>query len=333
MDANTSSRMNELREKVNRTRAEIHKRIVGEESFVTLFFTCFLSSGLDFHPHILYEGVAGVGKTTILKTIAKVLDVRFERVDGNSELLPSDIAGSETIDLETRKKEILKGPVFTNLLFIDEFNRLNNRTRAVLLQPMQEGEVTIGKERFVLEEPFIVMGTQNPTSYRSTDFLEPQERDRFMVGAIIGYPDENEHVEVVRLNISQKTIVTERRMEGKEVLELRDLIRDNISVEPSIESFAVRFVRELDPKTASWNVGEKIEAALIMRGSIALVVAARTYAFLQGSDFVTPEHVRAVVPYVMQHRFVPRWTLSEEEVRDVLDIAFAKAVRHAARRS
>jgi MoxR-like ATPase len=333
MDEKTISRMNELREKVMSARKEIHKRIVGDEPFIDIFFTCFLSSGLDFHPHILFEGVAGVGKTTILKTIARVLNVRFERVDGNSELLPSDIAGSETIDLETRKKEILKGPVFTNLLFIDEFNRLNNRTRAVLLQPMQEGEVTIGKERFALEEPFMVMGTQNPTSYRSTDFLEPQERDRFMAGAIIGYPSEEEHVQVVHLNVSEKTIEMQSRMEAPEVLELKDLIREHIGVGPAIESFAVRFVRELDPKTASWNVGEKIEAALIMRGSIALVIAARTYAFLRGSDFVRPQDIRAVAPYVVQHRLVPRWTLSQEELSAVVDTAFQKAVHHAARRS
>jgi MoxR-like ATPase len=294
--------------------AELRKVIVGQDEVVEQLLTALFANG-----HVLLVGVPGLAKTLLVSSLARVLDLKFSRIQFTPDLMPSDITGTDVIeeDQGTGKRAIrfIQGPVFANIVLADEINRTPPKTQAALLQAMQEKEVTAGGQTFKLALPFFVLATQNPIELEGTYPLPEAQLDRFMFNILVDYPTEAEEEKIVATTTSAYEARLDRVIGGAEILELQKLVR-RVPVADHVVRYAVRLARatrgrEGSPETVrqwvSWGAGP--------RAPQYLVLGAKARAVLQGRFAPGIEDVRAVAPAVFRHRIITNFTAEADGVK------------------
>ncbi|MDR0835958.1 MAG: AAA family ATPase [Tannerella sp.] len=272
--------------------------IIGQKHLVDSLLIGLLSDG-----HILLEGVPGLAKTLAIKTLASLVDAKYNRIQFTPDLLPADVVGTLIYSQKNEEFTVKQGPVFANFVLADEINRAPAKVQSALLEAMQERQVTIGENTFKLPEPFLVMATQNPIEQEGTYPLPEAQVDRFMLKVVINYPKKEEERLVIRQNISGDKIDIKPILNTKEIIEARKIVRD-VYLDEKIEKyildivFATRFPQEYGIK----DLSNMIAFAASPRASINLALAARAFAFIKRRGYVIPEDVRAVCHDVMRHR-------------------------------
>ncbi len=287
-----------------RIRDEVGRVIVGQRYLIDR-----LLIGLLSNEHVLLEGAPGLAKTLTVKTLADVMHLEFRRIQFTPDLLPSDLTG--TVIYDHRKGEFIpkKGPIFGNLILADEINRAPAKVQSALLQAMQERQVTIGDETYLLEEPFMVLATQNPIELEGTYRLPEAQLDRFMLKIRIGYPTPDEEREIMERMASTRNPFTSCRVErviGLEEIERARGIIDGIYMDDTVKDYIVRLVYATR-RPADYGLdglGRIIEYGASPRGSIFLNKAARAHAFLEGRGYVIPEDVKALAVDCLSHRII-----------------------------
>ena len=272
--------------------------IVGQKHLVESLLIGLLSDG-----HVLLEGVPGLAKTLAIKTLASLIDSKYSRVQFTPDLLPADVLGTMIYSQKDETFQIKKGPIFANFVLADEINRAPAKVQSALLEAMQERQVTIGKETFLLPEPFLVLATQNPIEQEGTYPLPEAQVDRFMLKVVIDYPKFEEEKLIIRQNINGEKFNVKPIMKADEILEARKVVRQ-VYLDEKIERyivdivFATRYPEKYDLK----ELKDMIGFGGSPRASINLALAARTYAFIKRRGYVVPEDVRAVAHDVLRHR-------------------------------
>ncbi len=272
--------------------------IVGQKHLVDSLLIGLLSDG-----HILLEGVPGLAKTLAIKTLASLIDAKYSRIQFTPDLLPADVVGTMVYSQKKEEFQVKKGPVFANFVLADEINRAPAKVQSALLEAMQERQVTIGEETYKLDEPFLVMATQNPIEQEGTYPLPEAQVDRFMMKVVIGYPKKEEEKLIIRQNIMGKRPAITPVLKAEEILEARNIVR-KVYLDEKIERYIVDivFATRYPQEYGLENLKEMISFGASPRASINLALAARSYAFLKHRGYVIPEDVRAVCYDVMRHR-------------------------------
>jgi len=272
--------------------------IVGQKHLVESLLIGLLSDG-----HVLLEGVPGLAKTLAIKTLASLIDAKYSRIQFTPDLLPADVVGTMVYSQKDESFQVKKGPIFANFVLADEINRAPAKVQSALLEAMQERQVTIGKETFLLPEPFLVLATQNPIEQEGTYPLPEAQVDRFMLKVIIDYPKQEEEKLIIRQNINGEKFNVKPILKAEEIIEARKVVRQ-VYLDEKIERyivdivFATRFPEKYDLK----ELKDMIGFGGSPRASINLALAARTYAFIKRRGYVIPEDVRAVAHDVLRHR-------------------------------
>ncbi len=279
---------------------EIGKVIVGQKYMVERILI-----GLFTRGHILVEGVPGLAKTLAIKTLSDILDIKFQRIQFTPDLLPADVIGTLIYDQSTNKFRIQKGPVFANLILADEINRAPAKVQSALLQAMEEKEVTIGKETYELEKPFLVMSTQNPIEQEGTYPLPEAQVDRFLLKLNIDYPSKEEELEILNRMSGKEPPAVNKLLKPEEIIEIQELV-DNIYVDDKLREYIVDIVfATREPSKYGLNeLNEQIDFGASPRGTIGLIKAARAYAFLRRRGYVIPDDIKAISKDVLRHRIV-----------------------------
>lgn len=289
-----------MNEKIQVLRENIKKVIIGKENTIDLLMTALLSKG-----HVLLEDMPGTGKTKLAKSMAMSIGGSFSRIQFTPDLLPSDITGLNIFDREKNDFVLRKGPVFTNILLADEINRATPRTQSGLLECMEEKQVTIDGEKYVLEEPFLVVATQNPIETAGTFQLPEAQMDRFMMKLSMGFLNKAQEVEVLSCYREADPIETLTK-----VLEISDIVTMQ---KEANEVYVHKCIMEY---IASIVEGTRKDAGIIMgvstRGSLALLKAAKAYAYIQGRDYVVPEDVKTLAVPVLAHRLALNYGYRKE---------------------
>jgi len=308
------SRVEELREAHERILTEMRKVIVAQEAVVEQLLIGLLANG-----HCLLVGVPGLAKTLMVSTLARILNLKFSRIQFTPDLMPSDITGTDIIEEETgtgrRQFKFIRGPVFANIVLADEINRTPPKTQAALLQAMQEREVTAGGATHVLEPPFFVLATQNPIEMEGTYPLPEAQLDRFMLNIEVGYPTEGEEARIVESTTSAYEPSLDRILAGEEIIRLQGLVR-RVPVSDHVLRYAERLARSARPGDAdapdfirewvSWGAGP--------RASQYLTLGAKTRAILDGRYTPEVEDVKAVALAVLSHRLVTSFSAEADGV-------------------
>ena len=272
--------------------------IVGQKHLVESLLIGLLSDG-----HVLLEGVPGLAKTLAIKKLASLIDAKYSRIQFTPELLPADVVGTMVYSQKDESFQVKKGPIFANFVLADEINRAPAKVQSALLEAMQERQVTIGKETFLLPEPFLVLATQNPIEQEGTYPLPEAQVDRFMLKVIIDYPKQEEEKLIIRQNINGEKFNVKPILKAEEIIEARKVVRQ-VYLDEKIERyivdivFATRYPEKYDLK----ELKDMIGFGGSPRASINLALAARTYAFIKRRGYVIPEDVRAVAHDVLRHR-------------------------------
>lgn len=272
--------------------------IVGQKHLVESLLIGLLSDG-----HVLLEGVPGFAKTLAIKTLASLIDAKYSRIQFTPDLLPADVVGTMVYSQKDESFQVKKGPIFANFVLADEINRAPAKVQSALLEAMQERQVTIGKETFLLPEPFLVLATQNPIEQEGTYPLPEAQVDRFMLKVIIDYPKQEEEKLIIRQNINGEKFNVKPILKAEEIIEARKVVRQ-VYLDEKIERyivdivFATRYPEKYDLK----ELKDMIGFGGSPRASINLALAARTYAFIKRRGYVIPEDVRAVAHDVLRHR-------------------------------
>ncbi len=272
--------------------------IVGQKHLVDSLLIALLSDG-----HVLLEGVPGLAKTLAIKTLAQVIDAKYSRIQFTPDLLPADVVGTMVYSVKNEQFQVKKGPVFANFVLADEINRAPAKVQSSLLEAMQERQVTIGDTTFRLNDPFLVMATQNPIEQEGTYPLPEAQVDRFLLKVVIGYPTKEDEKLIIRQNIAPQRNEIRPLLKPEEIIEAQRVC-GKIYIDEKIERyivdivFATRFPSDygLNDLTSIISFGAS------PRASISLAKAARSYAFLRGRGYVVPEDVRAVAHDVLRHR-------------------------------
>lgn len=272
--------------------------IVGQKHLIESLLIALLSNG-----HVLLEGVPGLAKTLAIKTLAQLIDAKYSRIQFTPDLLPADVLGTMIYSVQKETFQIKRGPIFANFVLADEINRAPAKVQSALLESMQERQVTIGDTTFGLDEPFLVMATQNPIEQEGTYPLPEAQVDRFLLKVVIGYPSREEERIIIRQNISNEKPQIVPLVRPSEIIEAQKIV-EQIYVDEKIEKYIIDIVFATRyPKEAGLaDLTNIIAFGASPRASISLAKAARAYAFLHNRGYVIPEDVRAVCHDVMRHR-------------------------------
>jgi len=303
MDQTTDIKI--LNEKIEREsafvdiiRMEMNKVIVGQKHLIDSLLTGLLANG-----HILLEGVPGLAKTLAIKSLASIIDARFSRIQFTPDLLPADLTG--TMIYSQKKEEFLvkKGPVFANFILADEINRSPAKVQSALLEAMQERQVTIGETTYKLEEPFLVLATQNPIEQEGTYPLPEAQVDRFMLKVLIDYPTMEEEKIIVRQNLAKDFPKAATVLKTDDIIRARNVVRE-VYMDEKIENYilSIVFASRNPEKFGLPGFSNMISYGASPRASIYMSLAAKAYAFIRRRGYVIPEDVRSVCADVMRHR-------------------------------
>jgi MoxR-like ATPase len=312
-----SQDIRELNETINRESAfvesimaEIGKRLVGQKYMVERLLIGLLCNG-----HVLLEGVPGLAKTLTVRTLADVFSTSFQRIQFTPDLLPADLIGTLIYNQNTGDFTTKKGPIFANIILADEINRAPAKVQSALLEAMQERQVTIGSTTYKLDDPFLVLATQNPIEQEGTYPLPEAQVDRFMLKVIIGYPSRREETEIMRRMSRDIEIPVNVIIKPADISRARGLV-EQVYMDEKVENYIIDIVMATrDPKEFKLDALEDmIEYGASPRASIFLARAARAHAFLRRRGFATPEDVRAVCPDVLRHRIIVSYEAEAEEI-------------------
>lgn len=283
---------------ISMIRTGMQHRIVGQRHLVDSLLIALLCNG-----HILLEGVPGLAKTLAIKTLAKLVDAKYNRIQFTPDLLPADVIGTLIYSVKKEQFEVKKGPIFANFVLADEINRAPAKVQSALLEAMQERQVTIGDDTYPLDRPFLVMATQNPIEQEGTYQLPEAQTDRFLLKVLIGYPSKEEEKSIIRQNIFEEKTPLMPVVSLAEINEVQKIV-EKIYIDEKIENYIVDivFATREPAKFGLPDLESIISYGASPRASISLALASRAYAFLQGRGYVIPEDVRAVCHDVMRHR-------------------------------
>ncbi|MHC3381960.1 AAA family ATPase [Haloarcula sp. H-GB5] len=304
--------IDELQQKIANAREQIATRIVGQEEVLEQLLICILADG-----NALLESNPGLGKTTMVRTVAEVTDLQFSRIQNTPDLMPSDITGTEIIRETDSGREFVfeKGPVFANVVLADEINRATPKTQAALLEAMQEKQVTAAGETYELPRPFFILATQNPIDQSGTYALPEAQTDRFMLKLLVDYPDYDEERTIVDMyTAGAEQVPVERSLTRTEIQEIQQLVRE-MPIADDLRDRAVQLVRRT-------READDIEFGASPRASMALVQTAKARAFLHGRSHVTGEDIEALAAPVLRHRIIVDFR-AEREGRTADDLIAA----------
>jgi MoxR-like ATPase len=289
---------------------QVGRRVVGQEYMVERLLISILTGG-----HVLLEGVPGLAKTLTVRTLAETIDTSFQRIQFTPDLLPADVLGTQVFDQSTGQFSVKKGPIFANIILADEINRAPAKVQAALLEAMQEKQVTLGGQTFKLEEPFLVLATQNPIEQEGTYPLPEAQVDRFMLKLRVGYPTRDEEKEIMRRMAGGDPIPVQHVASPVTIMDARHRIAD-LYMDERIVDYIVEIVHATRAPAESGmkDLAPLIEFGASPRATIALAQASRAHAFLRGRTFVTPEDVKSIAPDVLRHRVLTTYEAEAEEV-------------------
>ena len=272
--------------------------IVGQKHLIESLLIALLSNG-----HVLLEGVPGLAKTLAIKTLAQLIDAKYSRIQFTPDLLPADVIGTMVYSVQKEQFQVKKGPIFANFVLADEINRAPAKVQSALLESMQERQVTIGENTFALDEPFLVMATQNPIEQEGTYPLPEAQVDRFFMKVVIGYPTKEEEKIIIRQNIAREKTRIQPLLKPEEIIEAQQIV-EQIYVDEKIERYIVDivFATRYPAEYGLEDLTSIIAFGASPRASISLARAARAYAFLRQRGYVIPEDVLAVCHDVLRHR-------------------------------
>ncbi|EDP72630.1 hypothetical protein FBALC1_16052 [Flavobacteriales bacterium ALC-1] len=289
---------------------EMNKVIVGQKHMVERLLIGLLGQG-----HILLEGVPGLAKTLAINTLSKAIDASFSRVQFTPDLLPADVVGTLIYNMKVNDFSIKKGPIFANFVLADEINRAPAKVQSALLEAMQEKQVTIGDETFILDKPFLVMATQNPVEQEGTYPLPEAQVDRFMLKTVIDYPTIADEQQIVRANLKGSFEKVNPVVSIAQILSAQEAVRE-VYMDEKIEKYIldIIFATRYPEKYKLGDLKALISFGASPRGSINLATAAKCYAFIKRRGYVIPEDVRAVVHDVLRHRIGITYEAEAENV-------------------
>ncbi len=284
---------------INLLRSEVSKVIVGQHYMLDRLLIALLADG-----HILLEGVPGLAKTLAIKTLSDAINLDFSRIQFTPDLLPADVTGTLIYNQKSESFTVKKGPVFANFVLADEINRAPAKVQSALLEAMQERQITIGDETFMLPKPFLVLATQNPIEQEGTYPLPEAQVDRFMLKVFLGYPTKEEERQIIRANVQQAGLPKASQVVSAEDIERCRALVKQVYIDEKIEQYIVDMVyASRTPEAYGLEfLAPMIGTGCSPRASINLALAAKAFAFLNGRAFVIPEDIREVAPDVMCHR-------------------------------
>ncbi len=293
-----SQKIQEESQAIDRLIREINKVIVGQNYMVQRLMIGLLGNG-----HILLEGVPGLAKTLAINTLAKAVDGDFSRIQFTPDLLPADVIGTIIYNIKENNFSVKKGPVFANFVLADEINRAPAKVQSALLEAMQERQITIGEETFKLEEPFLVMATQNPVEQEGTYPLPEAQMDRFMLKCVITYPQLEDERNIMRMSLNDEFGKVEPVVSLQDIVRAREVVK-TIYMDEKIEQYIldIVFASRFPEKYGLNELKPLIAFGSSPRGSINLAIASKVHAFLMKRAFVIPEDIRSVVNDVLRHR-------------------------------
>jgi len=304
----SSIEVKQFSDKIKQINAELEKIIIGQKEIVNGLIRALICNG-----HVLVEGVPGTAKTLIVKALAAISGCKTERIQFTVDLLPTDILGL-TIYKENKGFEIVKGPIFTNFLIADEINRAPPKTQSALLEAMQERQITIGKERFPLPEPFLVMATQNPVEQAGVYILPEAQVDRFVFKLLINYPEKAQEREIMKRNVDLKKFEDfglKKIISPEEIIKMQALVK-KIHIGEAIENYITEIVNATRNKKGKYS--KYIEWGASPRATIALFLASKAEALMKGRTFVVPEDVKSVALDVLRHRLILTYEAEAENI-------------------
>jgi MoxR-like ATPase len=294
---------------VERLIGEVHRVIVGQKYMVERLLIGLLSRG-----HILLEGVPGLAKTLAVKTLAAAIDTRFQRIQFTPDLLPADLIGTMIFNQKDGTFSPRKGPIFANVILADEINRAPAKVQSALLEAMQERQVTIGDSTYPLEEPFVVLATQNPIEQEGTYPLPEAQIDRFMLKLKIDYPDIKEERQILDLMSRDDPMIVDKIVTPLEILRVREVVKD-VYIDERIKDYIVQLVfATRKPEDFKLDLKGLIQFGASPRATIYLAQGSRAHAFVKGRGYVTPEDVKAIGLDVLRHRIILTYEAEAEEV-------------------
>ena len=283
----------------------VSKVIVGKDKEIELIIVAFLSGG-----HVLLEDIPGMGKTMMIKAFSKTLDLPFKRIQFTPDLLPSDITGINFYNQKTGEFQFRQCPLFANIVLTDEINRATPRTQSSLLEAMEEKQITADGETRILHKPFMVLATQNPVESYGTFPLPEAQLDRFLMRIKLGYPTMEEEKLIIKKNIGNPLEEIESILNQDEIPLLMEKI-SSVSIHDDVMDYLIKIVNETRGK-------ENIELGVSPRGSISLFKSCQSYAAINGRDFILPEDIKVMAPYVLNHRIIARGVNTIEDALSLI---------------
>ncbi|MBF0410445.1 MAG: MoxR family ATPase [Candidatus Riflebacteria bacterium] len=313
IDPNLKKNLEDAAEKIALIRSEVGKVLVGQRDLLDRLIVALITNG-----HILLEGVPGLAKTLAIKALARTVDTPFSRIQFTPDLLPADLVGTRVFDQKKSEFFTHKGPIFSQFILADEINRAPAKVQSALLESMEERQVTIEHDTFKLEEPFMVLATQNPIETEGTYTLSEAQVDRFLFKVVVGYPTpEEERAVIVRMGLNEEShslSIINKVLDGPGILALRDLSR-KVYVDEKVVEYILRLVdASRRPSEYQLNLKSYIRFGASPRASIYLARAARSYALAKGRPYVKPDDVKSILHDVMRHRIIPTYEAEADEV-------------------
>ncbi len=308
--------MEQIRERVeskhmliSSIKKEIGKEIVGQHKLIDALLIGLLSGG-----HVLIEGVPGLAKTSAVKALASTVQAKFKRVQFTPDLLPADLIGTEVYRPKTGDFVTRKGPLFNNIILADEINRAPSKVQSALLEAMQEKQVTIGDETYLLPDPFLVLATQNPIEQEGTYPLPEAQVDRFMLKVLIDYPDKLQELEILKKSEFEQKQTIQSVVSPEELRDMADIIKE-IYVDDKLKEYIVNLVfATREPLKYGIDIANYVEFGASPRATLFLAQAARVTAFLQGRAYITPQDIKIIAPDVLRHRIILSFEAEAEQI-------------------